>query len=78
MYGLRRGNKFFRGNHPTTDPRDAWNELYSSRGEIFMGSKLEVQARKDKLDVFYRHIPIEMYKFTEHELEEIVILKLKG
>jgi hypothetical protein len=78
MYGLRRANKFFKGTHPTADPRDAWNTLRESHGDIYMGSKQEVQARKDKLNAFYRHIPIEMHKFTERELEEIVILKLKG
>lgn len=78
MYGLKRADKFYRGNHPTTDPRDAWNTLYESHGYIYMGPRAEVEARKYKLDVFYRHIPIELHKFTEKELEEIVILKLRG
>jgi len=78
MYGLRRGELFLRVRGIGESGAELWHKLENSHGNIYMGEKDEVQRRFYKLNKFYRHIPIELYKFTERELEELVILKLKG
>jgi len=55
-----------------------WRIFEESRGDIFMGEYKVVNDHRTELNGFYRHIPIEIYKLTEKEIEELVILKLKG
>jgi len=81
MFSLKRGEMFlctrtFYDN--IYDFLPFWRIFKESRGDIFMGEYKVVNDRRIELNGFYRHIPIKIYKLTEKEIEELVILKLKG
>ena len=74
MYGLKRKNLFL------CEPGGPmWRPLIESHGKVLIKKEFsDIVKRYEKLSRFYIEIPIEIHQFSDEEIEELFILKLKG